>query len=230
MKKIIVALLVLCNSFVFAQEVNEKVTKKQNIFLDISGGFGGRLGKTKGSNNLEKRHAQNLKTGFSYDVSLYIRLAEDKNSFIGLKYNSFQKRSVMNGVYVTAPNGQEGYGEFSDDIAISYYGLSYLYSKENSKGAFNFDFGLGYVNYCDKAVYLNDYKIKGGTLGFYTSGSYYFKVTDYIMLGPKIGVLLGSLSSIKVDGAGFHDEIELDGNEKESLSRIDLSFGARIKF
>ncbi len=47
MKKIIVALLVLCNSFVFAQEVNEKVTKKQNIFLDISGGFGGRLGKSK---------------------------------------------------------------------------------------------------------------------------------------------------------------------------------------
>jgi len=167
MKKSSALLFLLFSVFIYAQENAElKSDKKRNVFLDISAGFGGRLGKTVSDNYLEEQHAQSLKTGFSYDVSLYLRLIENKNSFIGFKYNGFNKRSVVDNAYVTAPNGQEGKGEFSDNITITFYGISYLYSMQTAgRDDFNFDFSLGYIGYKDKAVYLRDYKITGGSLG-----------------------------------------------------------------
>lgn len=233
MMKNIVLFFLLFSTLNYAQEsADEKTNKKRNVFFDISGGYGGRIGETAGENDLERKHSQSQKSGFSYDVSLYFRLFDNKNSFIGFKYNAFNKKSVIDDAYVTAPNGQQGYGEFSDNVTISFYGISYMYSKPTaSRDEFSFDVGLGYIGYKDKAVYLQDYKIKGASFGVYTSGSYYLRISDGFSLGPRVGLLLGTLSSVKIEGPNnYREDVKLDDNMKESLSRIDLSIGARIKF
>ncbi|ESU25301.1 hypothetical protein FLJC2902T_31090 [Flavobacterium limnosediminis JC2902] len=233
MKKLCTLLFLLCSVFTYAQENTElKTFKKRGVFLDINVGFAERIGELSGEDYLDKQYSKSLKSGFSYDVSLYFRLIEDKNSFIGFKHNAFKKRIVVDDAYVYAPNGQEGYGDYSNNITIAFYGISYLYCKETAnRDEFNFDLSLGYIHYKDKAVILRDYKITGASFGAYTSGSYHFRISDGFSVGPRVGLLLGTLRSAEIDGPnGFHENIKLDGDSKESLSRIDLSIGARIKF
>lgn len=235
MKKIILFVLIaLSAQFAESQTVEsfkEEITKEKNIYIDFSGGFSYRLGKTVAESQMMEKHLKNLKNGFALDLSVFFRVKPQSNSFVGFKYNTFMRKSGMRGVYVYAPNGSEGYGEFSDDLNISFYGISYLYNKPTSKNdEYNFEASLGYIHYRDNAVYLQDYKITGGAIGLQTSVSYFIRISDNFYFGPKIGLMLGAVKKVNIDGPGsYHESITLKDDEKESLSKIDLSLALRLK-
>lgn len=234
MKKIAVLFVFLISSQIHSQNASKSGNiGLKNVYLDVTGGYAQRLAETPGSGNFEKRNFDDLKKGFSYDASLYFRLDEESDSFLGFKYNSFSKKATQYDVYVQAPNGDAGVGEYTNDVKVDYYGLSFLFSDNsltNESGA-NFEMGLGYINYRNNAVYLRDYSIKGGTFGVYSSGSYYLKLSDGFYFGPKVGFLYGLVDTVDIKGPLFEREnAYLKGDDKIDLMRLDLSLGLRFKF
>ncbi|MFT7250934.1 MAG: hypothetical protein ACI9FW_000651 [Flavobacterium sp.] len=231
MKKIIYLLLFM-SSIVFSQ--NDSLKKEKSlIYFEFSGGLSNRLGEveTSNSNNpLINNYYKNLKKGANLDFSLYFQLKKESNSYFGLKYNFFTQNSGINGLYIVAPNGDEGYGELSNKTTISFYGATYLYStKKVDKDIFNAEIGLGYIGYKDKAVFLEEYLIKGGSIGLYSSLSYQLYLGSGIYTGPKLGFLLGSLKKVTINGPGSY-YIDKDlGDKPESLSKIDFSLSIRIE-
>ncbi|MEZ4853634.1 hypothetical protein [Flavobacterium sp.] len=227
MKKLLL-LFLLSNIATFSQEKIE--TKKNNMLIDLSGGFSYRLGKTEDTGNyLMDNYIKNLKKGVGLDASIYVQFKKESNHYIGFKYNSFLKNSGINGVYIDAPNGSSGQGGVEDKIRISFYGLMYMYSKHINNDALSVEAGLGYIHYKDKADYLDQYIITGGSVGLNTSISYLISLGNGFYIGPKLGLQVGTLNKVTVDGPGnYYEKVDLD-DESESLSKIDLGLLLRIK-
>ena len=233
MKNLLI-LVLFFQVFAFSQENStiKNNSPKKKIYVDASFGLGMRLGKTpEGLNVFEEQMINSLKRGLALDLGIYHRLQPESNHFIGIKYNVFLKSAGYNNANVIAPNGETGIGEFSSDTKISYYGLNYLYSQtDKSNSDFNAEVGLGYIHYQDNAVYIKNYNISGGNIGIYTSLSYFLKITNSLYIGPRINFTLGSIKEFKIKGPNnFNETVTLDDNSRESVNKLDLGIGIRIK-
>lgn len=214
--------LLLLSIFSFGQ-----MGKYKNVYVDFSGGLSSRIGKIEYKDVREKKYKEELKRGLGIDFTLYVRGSE--NAFIGFKYTNFSKKVATYG-YIQNDFGNYNTIKVSDDVRISFYGLTYLYSNlSGGDNEFNLETGLGYVSFRDDVVIQQPFSIKGGTLGLFLGTNYYIKLTDNLSFGPKVSLLFGSIGKFDVSGntpQGFN--LDLKG-ERESISKIDLALALRVK-
>lgn len=88
--------------------------------------------------------------------------------------------------------------------------------------------GLGYMGYRDDAVIIDNYTLKGGTLGISWDIGYDLGISRTFALGFQIAYLGGILTQYELSDGNTTQTVELTKGNYESLSRIDLSIGLRF--
>lgn len=233
MKRIFLIVTFITSLSLFSQELEKKHSNQSSFILKGSVGPSFRLAKTP--SNLPaylKTYVANLKSGMSYDFSGYFLIDKSPHA-IGLKYNSFNSKASVGPLDLTAPNGETGYARTSDDITISFIGLSYGYFGlvDDEIGGFDMEMALGLLSYKDKTNILGAYEITGSTIGLVGSFGYDIKLVKGLYLEPKIGYAMGTISQFDITGEnGYKGKIKLEKDSKESLYRIDFSVGLNYRF
>lgn len=233
MKKIFVIITLIISLFSFSQEIEKGKTNQSSFILKANIGPSFRMAKTP--SNLPsylKSYVSDLKSGMSCDLSGYFLLKKSHNA-LGLKYNRFNSKGSVGPIDLIAPNGETGYGRTTDNITISFIGLSYGYFGlvDEEKGGFDMEVALGLISYKDKANVLGAYEITGSSVGLLGSFGYDIKLVQGLYLEPKIGYAMGTISQFNVEGEnGYKTTLKLDNDTKESLFRIDFSLGLNYRF
>lgn len=199
-----------------------------DVRIDFTGGYSYRLAKISDDiTTLEKEYMNKLKSGYHLGIGATYYFSEQYG--VGLKY-VYQKSSNEADVVASTPGGHAQYGKMSDNIRISFIGPYFSTRMFNFKGknSFNINLGLGYLDYYDKAVLIDPFTIKGGTVGMCMDIGYDIGQTDNFAIGFQLSYIVGALSKYKISNGLSAQTIELDKDSYEGLSRIDFSIGIRI--
>ncbi len=207
--------LFLCLS-ISAQD--STAVKKSTVFIDVHAGPGMRLGKQAppDNNSYYGNYSGDVRNGFQLDVSLYLEVVPRHS--MSLKYNKWNKSFGIRGV-------NEG---MTDDITLSFYGIGYMFTnQEMAHSMWSVEGSLGYMTYKDQMkVGTNEIKVTGNTIGVFLGGAYYFKLFKGVYLGPKLSLLVGGISKFNTDEPGM---TQIETEQPESMSRLDISLGLRFK-
>ena len=213
---------------------NQNVNDDTHFIGTASFGAAFRVGSTpKGLSNEVKNYIDELKSGYSYDASVYYRWK--KNDFgVGLKYNAYNSYGKLRNQELTDLDGTTGFGSTSDDITITFIGASYIVDKykPSSRHGFTAEVALGYMGYKnDSKLLASNYKISGSTLGLDISIGYKYTIFKNFSIGPQFGFIGGVIKKFDVEGSnGYNRTVKLDEDNYESLWRIDLSMAAIYRF
>lgn len=165
-------------------------------------------------------------THFGVDISGFT-----SESFgLGLKYSYFGTKNQMNDVTIEYDDGSSETGIMKDDISINFFGpsvCSRMLSNDN-KNAFITGIALGYLGYKNKFTLIDDYTLTGGTVGLVFDLGGDFSIAPNLSLGLNVSMTVGTLSRISISNGHESQTIELDEENKENLSRIDISIGLRF--
>jgi len=187
----------------------------------------------KGLGKAVEDYVDGLKSGISYDASVYYRIKQKDFGF-GVKFNAFNSSGTLSNQELTDIDGTTGIGSTSDAITITFIGASYIIDKykPSTRHEFNAEVALGYMGYKDDSrIFANKYKITGSTLGMDVTVGYKYRVFKNFSLGPQVGFLGGVIKKFDVKGSnGYHTTLKLDKDNYESLWRIDLSLSAIYRF
>lgn len=160
-------------------------------------------------------YMQDLKSGTNYAVSISTFFSE--SSGIGIKWSTHSSRAndgLLNGSSV------------NDHMLINYIGPYYSTRIANlsKKNIWYFNAGLGYLGYTNNGKFVTNYSIKGQTIGLNLDMGHDFMLSDKFALGFQASFVIGALTEV-TDGSR---SIELEEEDRESLNRLDLTFGLRF--
>ncbi len=195
----------------------------------INGGWSYRVAKL--ADNIPsdfEQYMKNLKSGYQYGFDLSYYFSEQFGC--GFKYYNYKSKNDINNVYVTLPNGSQQFGNLSDDISINFIGpfFSTRLLDTHKKNSLLMNLGIGYMGYTDKVVIISDFKIKGSTLGICWDIGYDIGLSENFAIGFQLSYITGTLTQYKLSDGITTEKIELEKDNYESLSRIDLSIGLRF--
>lgn len=189
-----------------------------------------------------KPHIEGLKSGYHFgaDASFFL----NRGLGLGIKYSGFRSSNETDGLAGADSAGKATTGSVRDDIMMHYIGpvLNGRYISENGWFQFISSFSIGYLSYTqdEKIVYkytfVNDEvimdlaKLTSSTLGMVGGIGADFAVHDNISLGLEVSAMLGTLNYYNVQSKGTIRREELPANQREGVSRIDVSAGVRFNF
>ena len=94
---------------------------------------------------------------------------------------------------------------------------------------FYWDVALGYQQYTSSNNFsgLGNFKVKGSSVGLYSTIGYQYAVSRSFLIGPQLGFGLGAVKVHTENGGG----LSLGNNDKkEGLGRVSLAATATIRF
>jgi hypothetical protein len=225
------------------EQKQEDVQKKEKstpdygkIRVSLSGGSGYLLGETSEaeknlqamgiSNSLSEEYYKNFKWGAQVKASLYFYLVKDY--WLGAMYNGFYSNTEVTGPMQMDETNMY-YGALGERYFVNFAGLSLYTSSRVGKAQkllINSSYSIGPAFYRDEAEMFNEQVlIQGTTLGSnLTLGLEYF-IKPKLSISFDTGLFLGRVSKISLKTSEGSNEIELDKENYENLSRLDLSFG-----
>lgn len=199
------------------------VSFAQKISLTPSIGYAWRVNKIPDNlNPQEKAYIKGLKSGMNFDVALRY---EVKNGFnIGFKYSNYSA-SHTGRLSFTDNMGNIGSATVTTNDAINFYGplFSITNFEEDTKHKFIMDAALGAITYTTKT---GNAKGRGASLGAEVDFAYQYQIHKRILIGPKIGLSGGTLSSMTFNG----QKVTFEEDQKEGLTRLSLSAAATFRF
>jgi hypothetical protein len=208
------------------KEASEFHRGYQKFRVALNGGYSYRTAKlAEGVQTDFMDYTKELKSG--YHLGADFTYFYNESFGFGFKYCLFNSSNSMDNVYLEDNNGNRLYGKMSDNIKISYFGPSFStrqYSFKNSN-VFYMSGSLGYFGYVNDAVFVDDFKISGKTLGLSLGVGYDVKLSEDLSLGFQFSILRGLMTKYDLTDGGYTEEIQLEQGSYESLNRIDFSVG-----
>ncbi len=195
----------------------------------INGGWSYRVAKI--ADNIPsdfEQYMKDLRSGYHYGLDLSYYFSEQLG--VGFKYNNYKSKNEINNIYVTLPNGSTQYGKISDDISINFVGpfISTRLLNADKKNSLLLNLSIGYMGYTDKAVLTSDFTIKGNTVGLCWDIGYDIGVSENFAIGFQFSYMIGILTQYELSDGVNTQTVELEKDNYESLSRLDLSIGLRF--
>lgn len=214
--KVFVVAFLLSISVIYAQK---------KVRLSVDYGYSYRLAEVSDDFRSDvKDYIEELKSGSTLD--LHVSYFIEQEHGIGLTYNKFSSDNSIE--FVEAFNGTTF---TTDNISISFVGLEYSNLYVSSSGKHNFigSIALGGLSFKNNST-LNGRTLflTGNTFGIGVGINYDYMITESFALGAGLGFVAGSLSEIKASNGQNSERIELDGNNKENLTRVNLTLGLRF--
>lgn len=236
---IVAVFLLTTLSTVHAQDFSTLANKKRpsrgdfpRFRLALQGGWSYRLAKVADNIPADlKQYYKNLKPGFNLGADAGFFFTEEIG--VGLKYAYFRAGNELSGVTVTFEDGQAATGVMKNQNHIHYIAPSFYYKFATAGDKLNFLAGasIGYLRYIDNGILVrSSYNLTGGTVGLGFEFGADYMITEHFGVGANIGLIGGSLSKVKVDDGTVQREVELEEENRENLSRLDVSAGVRWYF
>jgi opacity protein-like surface antigen len=230
MKQICTAALFLLSCFtsVHAQHKNDDLPRFR---ISLQGGWSYRLAKVADVGDADlKEYIKGLKSGFHLGADAAFFFTENYGA--GLKYAYFNTKNEIANVTVTTATGETKTGLMRDKVNIHYFAPEF-YSRfpfAENKLVLLAGASIGYLRYVDNAVLVDDLKISGGTVGVGFDIGLDYMITQHFGIGANLGLIGGSISNLKYKDATGEREVDLDDNQRENLTRLDVSAGLRWCF
>lgn len=171
-----------------------------------------------------------LKLGEQAGASIYYYFFP-KIAF-GLDYNLFTTTSSTNGYLDPGDGWTNYYGPFNEKIYTSFVGLSAFQTQELSqKWNLYSKFSLGMALYRNESnMVVSPFLVLGkapavkGDLGFS------YRLSNRIKMNAGVSYMFSSLRKINVNNGTNSSDIDLTGDLKENISRLNLSTGLQFSF
>lgn len=195
----------------------------------INGGFSYRTAKLADDIPSDfENYMKELKYGYHYGLDLSYYFSEQLG--IGIKYSIYKSKNEIDNISVTRPDGSTQYGKMSDNISINFIGpfISTRLLNANKKNGLLMNLGIGYLGYKDYTVLVTDYTIKGSTLGLCWDIGYDIGISKNLAIGFQLSYMIGTLTQYDISDETTTKTVKLKNDNRESLSRIDLSIGLRL--
>ncbi|MBC7866486.1 MAG: hypothetical protein H7X88_03030 [Gloeobacteraceae cyanobacterium ES-bin-316] len=205
----------------------KKATMHDRFTLSVSGGFSYLIAKTSSEVPKDfKPYIKELKSGYHVggDIAFFI----SENIGVGLKYVNF---NTSNETYVTLIQpGQTKNGIMRDDVTTHFIAPTFVARSisMNQKTIFNAGYSLGYLGYSNDAVLIDKFKITGSTVGMGFDLGIEQKISNTFGLELKLGAVIGSLGKVEISNGTSVQTKTLAKEERENISRIDISLGLKL--
>lgn len=224
MKKLFFVLLVAFAMHASAQE--ETKTKKLEagkFRIALNGGFSRLSAKTAESVGPQnKEYVSALKSGINYGVDGAYFVSNIIG--VGLKFNQF--RSSHAGVL---SDGSGLTANVETDLVHTFIGPTFgtKFGSADNKHLFVFTSAVGYMGFWSHNGFQ---KATGATVGSALDLGYDYNITKQFAIGTQISFVGGTLGKITYTTSNGSSTEQLDKNNRESMARMDISFGARFSF
>jgi hypothetical protein len=238
----------MVSGYIVANKTSPEVQKKTdsgsgNRFrFGLSGGAGYLLGSTQNAEDQmvfqgftfdqAESYYNDMKLGVSAIADLYLLIPV--NYGVGIKYKLFFNSASTEGFIDPQDGVHLYYTTYSEKIYVNFAGASFYYQETfgNQKSlVLSSTLSLGLTTYRDEAEYLHGYYLlTGKNAGFDLGIGLEYFLTSRISLGADLSAFYSSIRKVKITDGTSTSTIELDKDNYENLSRIDLSAGIRIYF
>jgi hypothetical protein len=208
--------------------------------ISIDGGLGYLIGSTKtakaqmknyGISELEAdRYYREIKLGEQAGASVYYLL--NPKFGLGLDYSFFTTNSSVLGYLDPGDGWTRYYGKFSEKIYTNFVGVSYFQDRKiNEKWHYYGKLSVGVAFYRNEAhiIVLPTLLIDTAPAIQGESG-FSYSLSKHISIGLSISDFFSSLRKIKVNNGTNTNEVKLEGDMKENLSRLSVSTGLQFHF
>lgn len=168
-------------------------------------------------------YLKNLKSG--YHLGIDVNYFFNELYGLGFKYSIFKTKGSVDNIQFVDDQGNILRLTIADNRSDFFVGPTFItrYLSHN-KSAFIIAGSLGYLGYNnDASIGGIPFNLKGGTFGIVFDIGYDFSISNEFSLGFFAAVTLGSLSKITYDDGFTNEVIDLGDEQRESMSRIDLS-------
>lgn len=231
MKPVCIATIFLltCFNSVFAQS-RKNDNELPRFRIAFQGGWSYRLAKVLDVESELKEYLKGLKSGFHLGVDGAFFFTENYGA--GLKYAYFNAKNEMDNVTVTTPDGESKTGTMQDKTNIHYFAPEFWsrFPFAENKLVLLAGASIGYLRYIDNATLVDPLTITGGTVGVGFDIGLDYMITPRFGVGANLGLIGGSLSSLKYDDGTSETTVNLEDNQRENLTRLDISAGVRWCF
>ncbi|KQR91966.1 hypothetical protein ASG01_13275 [Chryseobacterium sp. Leaf180] len=221
-KKFIFAGAFLC-PFIFNAQQETMKSSEPRVAVIPHVGYGYRLAKAPSDSNPETRkYINGLRGGLDVGIGAFYLL--NGNGAVGIKGSLFSASSTGR-ITVQTGSGTSTSLAVNTDDNISFIGASYMFSnfKSDTKHKLLYDIALGVITYTTKT---GNVKGVGSSLGADINFAYQYAVTDNIFIGPKLGLIGGTITKMKYNGVVY----DFPEDQGEGLTRLSLSAAATFRF
>jgi len=177
-----------------------------------------------------EEYVRKLKSGYHFGIDANYYLSE--NMGVGFKYFIFKTKNNIDNIWVEDIDGYRRYGKMSDDITISFFGPTFSLRLLNSAktNAFLFGISIGYIEYMNDFVVIDNFEMTGSTIGFVYEIGYDIGLSENLSLGFQLSSITGNIFQYKLSDGVNTETVKLDGKDDKliSASHIDFSIGLRF--
>lgn len=214
----------------------ESVKPTDRFRTSVSGGIGYLTGNTDAveeslqqmgiSVEDSKNYYKNLKLGYVARASAYYQISKDY--WLGMMYHGFYSSAEIT-TSMIMDDFNMYYGRLGERYFVNFAGASFFSSGrygKNKKLGLNSSYSIGPAFYRDEAeMYNEQILIKGTSFAQdITLGVEYF-IRPNISIGFESSLFMSKVRKMEVTTVNSSQTVELEKEEVENLSRIDLSLG-----
>jgi len=218
----------------------DKANKYSRFQLSIDGGLGYLLGSTKTAKDEMKgfgisdqeadRYYNEIKLGEQAGASVHYMVFRQMG--VGIDYNIFTTNSEVKGTVMSSDQTTLFYGRIKEKIYTNFIGLSIFQNlriteKVNLYG--NLSAGIAF--YRDESyLIIAPALITGNAFAMKGESGISYDLSRHLSINVGVSYLLSSLKKIKLSDGTKSSVLNLEGNSKENLSRLNVSTGIQFHF
>jgi len=240
----LLVLLFLSSSVVSAKRTYvqkiDSIVSVSRFRVSVDGGLAYLIASTKnaksqmsgyGISDLESdRYYREFKLGEQYGASVHYMI--NPRYGLGVDYSLFTTGSSVMGFVDSQDVVNRYYGIFSEQVYTNYIGLSYLQVRNlSSKWSYYGKLSVGISLYRNESMMIiAPILITGNSPAIMGFSGINYSFSKHVSAGICISDFFSVLTKIRVDDGTNINEVKLEGELKENLSRFSLTTGIQIHF
>jgi hypothetical protein len=177
-----------------------------------------------------KSYYRDLKSGLYANADLIWMITPDYGA--GIKYKFFDTSARTEGFVDPQDGVNLYYTTYKEHIYVNYLGAEILFQQfvGNQKSfKLNSGYSIGLASYRNEAEYLNGYYLlTGKNIGMDIGLGLEYYLTRYLSVGADLSVFYSSIHKMKVTDGSNTTTINLEKDNYENLTRLNLSLGLRV--
>ncbi len=176
------------------------------------------------------RYYNELKLGVQANASIHYMI--NPMNGLGLDYSLFTTGSSVLGYLDPGDGWTKFYGLFCEKIYTNYVGASWFQNRKiNEKWSYYGKLSVGLVLYRNETrIITAPVLITGSAPAIMGESGIFYSLTRHISVGISLSDFFSSIRKINLNDGNTINEVKLDNDTKENLSRLSLSTGVKFHF